>query len=70
MPEHVHLLIYPQREYSISRILTTIKQSVAKRAIPFVEHRAPAFASRLVDAQPNGDRHLRFWDRGGGYDRR
>jgi len=38
MPEHVHLLIYPRAEgYSISRILSTLKQPVSKRAILFVQ---------------------------------
>jgi len=34
MPEHVHVLVYPRRPvYSISRILSGIKQPVSKRAI-------------------------------------
>jgi putative transposase len=34
MPEHVHLLIWPGAEvYSISAILLSIKQSVARRAV-------------------------------------
>src|SRR5687768_13475534 len=33
MPEHVHLLLFPRnRQYKISAILTTLKQSVSKRA--------------------------------------
>lgn len=70
MPEHVHLLIYPPAdEYSISAVLTTVKQSVAKRAVLFVRKNAPEFASRMADEQSNGRRVLRFWQRGGGYDR-
>ncbi len=70
MPEHVHVLIYPRAdEYSISRILSTLKQPVSKRAILFVQRNAPAFLPRISDAQPNGKTELRFWQRGGGYDR-
>jgi putative transposase len=37
MPEHAHLLIWPtDPEYDVSQILSTIKQSVAKRALIYV----------------------------------
>jgi putative transposase len=70
MPEHAHLLVCPRkREYSISSILTTIKQSVAKRSLVYVRQHAPAFLSKMEDRQPNGNVSYRFWQRGGGYDR-
>ena len=70
MPEHAHLLIVPTREiYNISEILSTIKQSVAKRAVAFVRSSAPGFLSQMADCQPNGAVSFRFWQRGGGYDR-
>jgi putative transposase len=70
MPEHVHLLLWPNvPDYSISKILATIKQSVSRRAIGYVSQHAPEFLSRMEDIQPNGKRHFRFWQRGGGYDR-
>jgi putative transposase len=70
MPEHVHLLIWPTAEdYDISDILSSIKQSVAKRAVPFVRSSASALLSRMEDRQPNGEVHNRFWQPGGGYDR-
>jgi len=70
MPEHVHLLIYPRGDdYDISRILSTIKPPVSRRAIDFVEREAPGFLSRMTDLQPNGKTAHRFWQRGGGYDR-
>jgi len=70
MPEHVHLLLWPtEPEYSISAILNTLKQSVAKRALTFVKRNAPEFLVRMEDVQPNGRRSHRFWQRGGGYDR-
>jgi putative transposase len=70
MPEHVHLLIWPTRSnYNISEILSSIKQSVSKRALLFVGNSAPSFLRRMEDRQPNGMAHYRFWQRGGGYDR-
>jgi putative transposase len=46
-----------------------LKQSVAKRALLWIEHHAPQFLPRLEDLQPNGKQSYRFWQRGGGYDR-
>jgi putative transposase len=70
MPEHSHLLIFPTQDiYSISDILSTIKQSVGKRAISFVRDQAPDFLEQMTDRQPNGTSAIRFWQRGGGYDR-
>ena len=70
MPEHVHLLIWPAEPlYDISEILSAIKQSVAKRALAYVQQHSPTFLTRMEDRQPNGKIHHRFWQRGGGYDR-
>jgi putative transposase len=71
MPEHAHLLVWPTEvEYDISDLLSSIKQSVAKRALVHVRREAPAFLVRMEDRQPNGKMHYRFWQRGGGgYDR-
>lgn len=70
MPEHVHLLLWPTgAAYSISRILTSLKQPVSKRALLFVRARSPSFLRQMEDRQPNGIVHYRFWQRGGGYDR-
>ena len=70
MPEHVHLLFWPTcPEYSVSSILTTLKQSVSKRALLYVRANAPAFLNQMLDKQPSGKARYRFWQRGGGYDR-
>jgi putative transposase len=59
MPEHVHLLIWPrQREYSISAILQTIKQSVSKK-----------MASIIKAVEGNASSSFHFWQPGGGFDR-
>ena len=69
MPEDAHLLLWPTTEIDISDALSSIKQSVSKRALIHVRNTAPRFLRRMEDQQPNGDRHYRFWQRGGGYDR-
>jgi putative transposase len=64
------LLIWPTASiYDISDILNSIKQSVAKRAVPYVRREVPAFLNRMEDRQRNGRTSYRFWQRGGGYDR-
>jgi putative transposase len=70
MPEHAHLLIWPRKPtYSISRILTSIKRPVSRKALSYVRTSAPDFLSQMEDRQPGGRVHYRFWQRGGGYDR-
>ena len=69
MPEHVHLMILPAEGSTISAILKSIKDPVAKRAVSWVRRRRPEFLPRMLDAQPSGRRSYRFWQPGGGYDR-
>ncbi len=69
MPEHVHLVLLPHEGIKVSRILLTIKASVAKRALLWVQSHAPSFLQRMTDLQPGGSCQYRFWQRGGGYDR-
>ena len=68
MPEHAHLLIWPQREqYSISDILKSIKQSVSRRAVAWLKASNPAGLGLLATRQ--ADKPYQFWQDGGGYDR-
>jgi putative transposase len=69
MPDHVHVVLLPRPDIRISQILTTIKSSVSKRALIVAKSSKPVFLEHMEDAQPNGGRHYRFWQRGGGYDR-
>jgi putative transposase len=70
MPEHVHLILWPQREsYSISEILYSIKKPVTNAALRYVRRHAPAFLASMQDVRPDGRIVYRFWQRGGGYDR-
>ena len=68
MPEHIHLVIYPKvRDYSISSILQTIKQSVSRKAIRHLKQQNPVGLKELAAGQRAQQYH--FWQAGGGYDR-
>jgi putative transposase len=69
MPEHVHLVLLPHEGIKVSRILATVKSSVAKRALLWVRTHARGFLRHMADCQPSGRIQYRFWQRGGGYDR-
>ena len=56
MPEHVHLLIFPIGEASVSKMLIGLKRPVATRAL-----------RHWRDTGANVPE--RFWQQGGGYDR-
>jgi len=63
MPEHVHLLVWPvEREFEISKLLETVKTSVAKRAGNRWRQSNPA----AIEAS---DGEFQFWQSGPGYDR-
>jgi putative transposase len=70
MPEHAHLLVWPTHpDCDISNFLQSMKTSVARVALAWVQANSPEFLARMEDVQPSGKRHYRFWQRGGGYDR-
>ena len=69
MPEHVHVVLLPREGTQISRLLSAIKLPVSRRAVAWLQANQPEFLTPIEDVQPNGNRHLRFWQRGGGYDR-
>ena len=62
-------MVLPRNEIKTSQILTSVKLSVGKTASKWVRQNAPEFASKMMDTQPNGSTAIRFWQRGGGYDR-
>ena len=69
MPEHVHLLIWPtQHQYSISAILTSLKQPVARKALDYLHAMSPGWLKNLQVVRAGKIGH-RFWQEGGGYDR-
>jgi len=69
MPEHVHLLVLPHEGVCVSDILSAVKLPVTRRAITWATCHNPDALKHMLDVQPSGKRHQRFWQRGGGYDR-
>jgi putative transposase len=69
MPEHVHLLIYPDRTpYDIRDILKAIKEPVGRKAVAHIIEYDPAWLPRITVRR--GQRvERRFWQAGGGFDR-
>jgi len=68
MPEHVHLLIYPKNEvYSISNILKSIKQPVARKTANFLRSEMPDLANLMKTKEKHHP--YRFWQDGCGHDR-
>jgi putative transposase len=70
MPEHFHVLLFPEPGGAgVGEILSTVKQSVSKRALRWVERERPGAMRLFADVRPDGSVVHRFWQRGGGYDR-
>ena len=68
MPEHVHMIIFPPDEkYDISLIGKSIKQSVSRMAINYLQRENRPGLKLLETGQKNSQ--YRFWLAGGGYDR-
>jgi len=70
MPEHVHLLVLPERDQpDVGPILSTIKQSVSRVALDWVRSHDPEQLEIFADRAPSGKVSYRIWQRGAGYDR-
>jgi len=69
MPEHVHLLILPHENVTISCILKDIKQPVTRQAVKWAQKNCPSFLPKMAECRPSGKTTYRFWQPGGGYDR-
>jgi REP-associated tyrosine transposase len=70
MPEHVHLLVWPEDESAtISSLLKAIKQPFSKQVKQsLIGERAPLLEELTIRERP-GKMAFRFWQEGGGYDR-
>ena len=69
MPEHVHLLVWPQKpDYDIAAFRRAVKSPVARKAIAYMAEHSPKLLEQIT--KPRGNRVERlFWQQGGGYDR-
>ena len=68
MPNHVHLLLFPQADTNLSTLLASIKRPFAFKALRLLEEKFPDVYAQCHVQQ--GSRQItRFWQTGGGYDR-
>jgi len=65
MPNHAHLLIREPESGDVSGLLRSLKGTVARRILSRWRELDAPVLEKLVD----GGGRLRFWQRGGGYDR-
>jgi putative transposase len=65
MPEHVHMVLFPEPVEMLSPFLSSLKRSFSTEVLRRWRERSAAILPRLRDLQ--GDHH--FWQLGGGYDR-
>jgi len=69
MPEHVHLLVFPNHaSYDISAFTRALKQPVSRQAMRYLEKHEPQWLPRLTRTRGKKTERL-FWQSGGGYDR-
>jgi len=70
MPEHVHLLVYPQDEgYQINRFLYAVKRPFSARAKKYLSRTKAVLVRELTVRARPGKVSFRFWQEGPGYDR-
>jgi len=69
MPEHVHLIVHPQKSnYDMADIRKAIKSPVGRYAIEHFAQHAPCRLPKLTRRRGRRTERL-FWQSGGGYDR-
>jgi len=69
MPNHIHLLIRPQEDSTVSTILQAIKRPFSYQALEFIRTKCPIIMANLMCSESSIKRIYRFWQHGGGYDR-
>jgi putative transposase len=69
MPEHVHLLVYPQAEPSVGKYLSSIKRPVSKLAKTDLVASRSRLLEKLVIRDRPGSEVFRYWQEGAGFDR-
>ncbi len=66
MPEHVHILLYmPREKYSISEILQSMKQPVARKVLHAARKHGELALRPYITREKATP--FRFWQAGGGY---
>ena len=70
MPEHVHMLVWPQREtYSMGDFLHSVKHASSLRIENYFRSINSSLIQKLTVNERPGTTCFRFWQEGGGFDR-
>jgi putative transposase len=69
MPEHVHLIVWPVGDSTISKLLFALKRPFSYRVKMRLEARQDPLLEGLTIRERPGKTSFRFWQEGGGYDR-
>ncbi|MBK9188326.1 MAG: transposase [Phycisphaerales bacterium] len=69
MPEHVHLLVFPNADPGVSPLLKSIKQGASRVMKRHFEVGSPELVLALTITERPGKQTFRFWQEGPGYDR-
>ncbi|MFH1111236.1 MAG: transposase [Planctomycetota bacterium] len=69
MPEHVHLIVWPVGDSTISKLLFALKRPFSYRLKQELETRKDPLLDELTIRERPGKTTFRFWQEGGGYDR-
>ena len=70
MPEHVHLVVYPESDDSrIERLLKAVKQPFSNRIKRLLLDAGSPLLDELTVRERPGKMSFRFWQEGPGYDR-
>jgi putative transposase len=64
MPNHVHMIVYAQ-QINVTRLLAAIKAPFARQVI----NRWKQLDAKILERLADDRKAIRFWQRGGGYDR-
>lgn len=65
MPEHVHLLVWPELQgYDIAKFRGAIKEPVGRRAIRYMKEYSPDWLARVTRTRRGRTERL-FWQPGG-----
>ncbi|TWT59320.1 Transposase IS200 like protein [Rubinisphaera italica] len=69
MPEHVHLLVYPNNDhYEIRRILAALKSPVSRNAKKYLVENCETGWLNCLTTYHGAREVFRFWQPGGGFD--
>lgn len=69
MPEHVHLVVLPSQDVTVSKVLWHLKRPLSRQVVGWAEGHDPAFLLQMRRPGGGSKNGHHFWLPGRGYDR-